>query len=286
MKPYLYLIFSLFFITQKLSICQIDSTKTVVTLELKDGSNLVGHILSENDFEIQFITVSEINISVPKSQVINRSEQKVDLINGEIWKKNPNRTRMFFAPTGKALKAEKGYFSVYEIFFPFFAIGLTDYITLAGGFSLLPGADEQILYLAPKITPYESENISLSAGVLYLNLPNDDFDDDDNSAGILYGVSTYDFETAALTFGLGYGFSGGDVSDNPVIVLGWEARTSNSLKIISENWIFVGGETQLFSFGLRFFGTNLAADFGFVYPTSAGDDGFPFIPWLGFAYNF
>ena len=45
----------------------------------------------------------------------------------------------------------------------------------------------------------------------------------------------------------------------------------------------------ILSFGIRFFGERLSADLGFFYPMSEGEgisEGFPFIPWLGFAYNF
>jgi len=37
---------------------------------------------------------------------------------------------------------------------------------------------------------------------------------------------------------------------------------------------------------VRFFGEDLAADLGFIYPAGSKITGFPFIPWLGFVYNF
>ncbi|HGY57063.1 MAG TPA: hypothetical protein ENK44_15245 [Caldithrix abyssi] len=58
-------------------------------------------------------------------------------------------------------------------------------------------------------------------------------------------------------------------------------------KLISENWIFVGGDVHLLSGGIRFFGENLAADFALIFPLMGeGIKGFPFLPWIGFAYNF
>ena len=36
----------------------------------------------------------------------------------------------------------------------------------------------------------------------------------------------------------------------------------------------------------RFFGENLAADFGLIHVAGSDIEGFPFIPWIGFAYNF
>ena len=49
----------------------------------------------------------------------------------------------------------------------------------------------------------------------------------------------------------------------------------------------MGGDVHLLSGGIRFFGENLAADFALIFPlTGEGIEGFPFLPWIGFAYNF
>ncbi len=251
---------------------QVDSVSTV-KLELSDGSILIGKIISEKNDSLFFRTNNNIEIAIRKNQIINRSVITGKLVGSDFWYNDPNYTRLFFAPTGKALKAGRGYFAAYEIFFPFFAIGVTDYLSLAGGMSLIPAADGQIAYIAPKLTFYQTPIYSISGGVLYIKIP-----DEPNAAGILYSVSTINFTNSSLTAGLGFGFSGGDFAKNPILVLGWETRTSKTIKIITENWIFFGGETHLISFGIRFFGENVAADFGLIYPTSEESDGFPFLP--------
>jgi hypothetical protein len=86
--------------------------------------------------------------------------------------------------------------------------------------------------------------------------------------------------------GLGWGFAGGEIANKPILLLGGELRLSNSIKLISENWIPPGTDLVVYSFGFRFFGENLAADLGFFRPSHMDTDGFPFIPWIGFAYNF
>ncbi len=147
--------------------------------------------------------------------------------------------------------------------------------------SLFPGADEQLLYVAPKVTPINVENFGVAAGVLYIKVP-----DEDNAAGIVYGVGTYGNGNSSATFGLGFGFAGGDFADKPVVVIGGEHRISNSIKLISENWIIPESDTVPLTFGVRFFGSNLAADFALLFPAGADIEEFPFIPWIGFAYNF
>ncbi len=71
------------------------------------------------------------------------------------------------------------------------------------------------------------------------------------------------------------------------LILGGDVQLSNSVKLISENYIPIGTEdgSLLYSFGIRFFGDNLSADLGFFGVTEE-TEGWPFAPWVGFAYNF
>jgi hypothetical protein len=122
----------------------------------------------------------------------------------------------------------------------------------------------------------------MSLGLLYINALGSNF----SGGGIVYGVGTYGSSDQALTVGLGWGFAGGEIANKPILLLGGEIRLSNSIKLISENWIPPGTDLVVYSFGIRFFGESLAADLGFIRPSKMETSGFPFIPWVGFAYNF
>jgi hypothetical protein len=263
---------------------QHDSSEVVkiYRLSLMDGSEIVGTILKEDSAQVEFQSVSKISMLVPRTQIKMIVPLRGSVVNGEFRRSDPNYTRLFFAPTGRALKNGQGYFSAYEIFFPFVAIGIGDIVTVAGGMSLIPGASNQIFYFAPKITPLHLENFDLSAGVLYINALGSGF----SGGGIVYGVGTYGSSDHALTMGLGWGFAGGEIGNKPILLIGGELRLSNSIKLISENWIPPGTDLVVYSLGFRFFGENLAADLGFFRPSQMDTGGFPFIPWIGFAYNF
>jgi len=280
------LAFSIFcffiFTTPGFLLASPDSSQTqIYRIVLNDESSLIGTISAEDDSTIQFITLSGLEITIPLDLIVKKVQISSKIVEGKVWRTDPNQTRLFFAPTGRALKGGQGYFSVYEIFFPFIAVGASDYVTLAGGLSLFPGSSEQLFYLAPKITPLQLDKFDLSAGLLYIFVPTEE-----DNAGIFYAVGTFGTAAASITFGLGFGFSGGDVADKPVFAVGAELRSSNSVAFITENWFIPDSEFQIVSFGLRFFGENLAADFGLVHPLGADTQGFPFLPWLGFAYNF
>ena len=259
---------------------QSDSTQfTVVTLI--DGSELFGTILEEDEEKIKFRTRVGVEMEISRNQIEEIETVSGVMIEGELRRPDPNRTRLLFAPTGRALPAGSGYFSVYELFFPMIAVGITDFLALSGGISLFPGAEQQIIYLAPKVTFYDGEVTSVSGGILYVTLPGE------GNAGIAYGVTTFGSPKISGTAGLGFGFVDGDFSSKPMLMLGLEIQISKVSKLISENWIFPGSDESItfISLGIRFFGSHLAADFGLITSPDASGS-FPFFPWLGFAYNF
>ncbi|MBI5022336.1 MAG: hypothetical protein HZB59_12950 [Ignavibacteriales bacterium] len=262
---------------------QTDSTaESSYKITLSDGSNFIGTILTETQYQIKLRTISNIEMIIPKDQIKSMIKYSGEIIFGVPYRSDPNRTRLFFAPTARSLKSGQGYFSDYELFFPMLAVGIADRITLAGGMSLIPGAEEQALYFAPKITAIHSEKFDVAGGVLFIHVP----DDESYNFGIAYSVATYGTDRAALTCGLGWGFVEGELADEPIILLGGELRASNSVKFITENWIPPNSGVALCSIGIRFFGDQLAADLGLLTPLGGATKGFPFMPWVGFVYNF
>lgn len=269
--------FVLFLVPTQYSLPQEDST-TVASISLTDGTELKGFIVEQNDSLINFKTISGIEMKIDRKLISDISFSKGEIVEGRFQRYDPNRTRLFFGPTARTLPQGSGYFSAYMIFVPFLAIGVTDYFTLSGGMTLIPGAEEQMFYIGPKVRFLNLEGFSLGSGIIYSHI-------DENDFGIAYGVTTIGSERAALTVGIGWGYEDSEFSDTPFILLGGEVQVSNSVKLLTENWII--SETGVISFGIRFFGDNLAADFGFFRPVGEDTDmeGWPFIPWIGFVYN-
>ncbi len=251
-------------------------------MTLRDGSELIGSIIDQDTVSVQFTTSGGISMTIPHKEILSTERLSGTVVGGTYVRWDPNNTRLFFAPTARPLRSGQGYFSAYQIFFPFVAFGIGNYAILAGGMSLFPGASSQLVYFAPKIIPIQTEKLHAAAGMLYIAPTTGNSD----GAGIYYGVVSFGDQTASLSGGLGWGFSGNETADKPILLLGGEYRLSNSTKLITENWIIPDSDSDIISFGVRFFGDNVAADLGFIRITSLETEGFPFIPWLGFAYNF
>lgn len=273
-----------------------ESEGVPVRIVMADGSQVVGTIESEDDTTVRFRTASGVVLDIPKAQIRSRRLLDGAIRDGEYLRLDPNRTRLLFMPTARSVGNGQGYFAAYELFFPFVAYGAGDAVTLAGGLSLLPFSPVQLGYVAPKVTFYQKRGNSVAAGVFAGTLVGDIGNDDDEFFdeverpffGILYGVGTVGDARKAVTLGAGMAFADGELADRPVLVVGGEYQLSNSVKLISENYGVPGyADSIVLSGGIRFFGDRLATDLAFfTTPTALDEGGFPFFPWLGFAYNF
>ena len=269
---------------------QTDSTAAApVRIELVDGSTLVGTVERETDTTLYFRTASGVEMRLPKDRIERRKKLSGRIVDGAYRRYDPNRTRLFFAPTARAIGKGRGYVASYEVFFPFIAAGAGDAVSLAGGFSLIPGSEGQLVYGAPKVTFVRTREVHLAAGVFAGTVLG--AGGSGEYGGLAFALGTFGGPEQALTLGGGVGYAGGggeSATSRPIVLLGGEHQISNSTKLLSENYLYLGEEVRIiFSGGIRFFNDTLAADLGlFSSPDLIMLGGFPFVPWLGFAYNF
>jgi hypothetical protein len=276
---FILIIFTQLFSTEKsegvISLTIPDSTQVQI-LTVEDGSSFIGRIIEAGEEELKFETkygVLTFSIfEITELKLVSKDQFK----EGKYWFPNPNCSRLFFAPTARMLKKGEGYFADYFVFFPTFTFGVTNNITLGGGFSILPGADldEQIILFTPKVGLKTSKKMDLAIGALVVKLP------ESTSAGILYGVSTFGSLDKSVTFGLGYGYFDDELADKPIVVLGGEYRTSRNISLVTENWLVPEKDTPVLSFGLRFFGEKISVDFALIFPMEKDVLVFPYIDFI------
>jgi hypothetical protein len=239
----------------------------IYEVRLTDGSTVFARISAVEGDTVVLTTAGGIRLEVERSQIGALERADGQLVSGEFWHADPNASRLFFTATGRSLDAGRAYFGTHLIVFPFLAVGVTDWLTLAGGAPVLVGEVEPF-YLAPKIQLVGTERASFSVGTLHLFL-SDDFNDTD--VGIAYGVGTFGTRDNAVTAGVGFGYAGSDFENQPVAMIGGEARISRRAKLLTENYFLPGETGAVFSFGFRFLGERLSADIGIG--GAAGDGG-------------
>jgi len=255
----------------------VDSTKIQV-ITMRDGSSLVGRIVDVRADTVDFqMGIGRVPVAIRDIHEITESASgRVHA--GQYWFPNPNSTRLFFAPTGQMLKKGEGYFSDYELFFPGFAYGVTDNLSIGGGVSIFPaGFDEQVYYVTPKVGASVSDRVHLAAGVLFAGT-------NGGTGGVGYGVGTFGDGDASATIGLGYGFAGGEIESKPVVMLGGEKRVSRRIALVSENYLLpISDNNIVYSFGIRFMGEKLTTDLAIFNVSGSSIIG---IPYVDFVFKF
>jgi len=251
-----------------------------------DGNVFIGQMVSETDQEVVLLTESIGRVTISRDRI--RSMTRIDesqIRDGEYWYENPQGTRYLFAPNAIGLKKGHGYYQNTWIFFNNVNYGVTNNISIGGGLipTFLFGTSSTPVWITPKISiPVASDNIHIAAGALIGGV----IGEDSGGGGLIYGTSTFGNTDRNISFGLGYGYGGGDISSTPAINISGMIRLSKSMHLVSENYLFPGTSFNgIASIGTRWAPENFAVDFALVRPLE--DIGFFIgVPWLSVTLPF
>ena len=249
----------------------------VFELVLRDGSRVFGAVDEESELEVVFRTTAGSTLTARRADIISLRLVKGRVDNGEFRRFDEHRSRLFFAPTARSLERGQVSVGVFEFLAPFVQVGVTDRLSLGGGTPLVFGFDEgdRPFWLTPKLQVYNGGSAQAAVGVLhFLNVGSD-------SVGIGYAVSTFGSVDNAITAGAGLAYAGED--RGAVVMIGGERRVRSNLKLITENYLWHGGNGFV-SGGVRFIGERLSADLGLAIPV--GFDNAIAFPVVNFVYVF
>ena len=246
-------------------------------LVLKDGSRAFGTVEREDEREVVFRTYAGAILTAERQEIVSLRIVKGRIQDGEFVRTDSHHTRLFFAPTARSLEKGQVSIGVFEFLAPFVQVGVTDRFSIGGGTPLVIGIDEDFrpFWITPKFQIHNGEDVQVAVGVLQMfNLSGD-------SGGIAYGVGTFGNSDNAVTAGVGLGYSGD--STGGVLMVGGERRVRRNLKLITENYIWQGGD-GIVSGGIRFLGERLSADLALAVPIGVGE--FIAVPVVNFVYVF
>jgi hypothetical protein len=271
---------------------QTDSTDTRrQRLRTRDGSTLVGRVVAESADSVRFASLGAV-ITLSRAQILSLDTLGAgpEKTRSEHLYRDPNRTRLFFAPTGRMLAKGEGYFSDSDVLLAGVAGGVTSNFTMGGGMSLIPSDNptNNILYLTPKIGLVDRPNFALAAGAVIGFAGFEGIDEKDRNLGIIYGVSTFGPEDHHLDIGAGWGYAGGRISGDPAIMVGGSTRVSRRVALLTENYVVPSiSDNALVSYGVRFLGKDISVDLAFANLVGPNTTLlFPGVPYVGFAVKF
>jgi len=277
-----------------------------VVVTLTDGGRLVGVIVRETAETLTLRTTAGLELELPRETVggvVGTATAAQPSATVAAESSDPNDTRLMFAPTGRPLGKGNGYFSDYYVVFPGFAYGLTDHLSLSGGFSVVPGLnfEEQVFYVSSTVGWRLSTKAAFSLGGLYAT-----GSEASESGALLFGVASFGSSERSLSVGVSLAATRNDEylydapdrystrsewhwREAPILMVGGTVKAGKRVSLVAESWLFPGHDFQLseqpLGVAVRFFGERLSVDVGVVLVAEVLDEGFP-IPWLSFSYHF
>lgn len=257
-------------------------------IETTDGNTLVGTLVSETEETVVLQTKELDRVSIKRTDIEQMTALDGNQIraDGTYRFRNPQSTRYFFAPNALGLPKGTGYYRNTWVLFNDASYGITDHVSVGGGTVplFLFGADIMPVWVLPKVSaPVPGAPLHVAGGgVIGGVAAGDEFE----TLGLLYGSATVGTRNHNATLGVGYGYANGSLSNVPVINVSGMTRLTNTLYVVSENYVFPAEETGLMSVGMRWAPENFAVDFGLFRPLSTETDDLLFLPWLGVTIPF
>ena len=266
-----------------------DTAKTR-RVTLRDGRTLVGRIAGETAEGVTVVDASGVRTTVPRDQIRRVSAP----VTSRFARQDPNYTRLYFAPTARTLGQRSGRVTTYFFVMPSVAYGITDRVDVSGA-AILPFDGATFVTANVKAGLVQTSRLSLAVGAS-AGVPFGADVDGTPVGGTFYGLATFGASEGAVTLGAFGVYGGGfedefEVGSGGAILLGAERQISNSVKLISENFLlFASGEdfgsATGHALGLRFFGDRIAADLALLAGQAGGDVEVLPVPYVSFAYNF
>jgi len=269
-------------------ISQVEADSVMVYIETTDGNTYTGIVIEQDSAKVVLQTESLGTITIGRENIKEmESVLPVKMVEGKYWFDNPQATRYFYSPNGYGLKAGEGYYQNIWVLFNSFAVGVTDYISIGAGVIplFLFAGESTPMWITPKFSiPLKKDAFNIGGGALLGAV----LGEDDAGFGILYGLATLGSRDNNVTFGMGYGYAGGDWAKSPMFNFNGMFRTGARGYFITENYYISGEETNvmLISLGGRQIIKKAGLDYGLFIPFSSDMEGFIAIPWLGITIPF
>lgn len=263
---------------------------------LKDKTHYLGTIESEStNYIVLYNASTGTRTEIPINQIQQKKIIPTKAIkNNEYWFENPNATRYLFGPSAFNLKKGEGYYQNTMLLLNSFNVGITDYFSIGGGIEFLStfitlsqGNFNPIIYFTPKVGFSVADNIHVGGGVLLASIPQ--FGETSNTGlGMLYGLGTYGNLDHNVTATIGWGSVDGNSFNKPLITVSGMTRVAKKTALVTESWLIPTDSSYepMFSYGVRFFGENIAVDLAFINNWDIAQSLLIGVPYVNFVVKF
>lgn len=271
----------LLWVSPSLGLAQTDTLSNhlgkKVMVSTVQGFEIRGTVSATSDSSMTVIT--EFGTVVFKASQIESIEH--DEYTGAFRFPNPHDTRYFFGPSAIPIKKGKGYYQNLMVVGNFLNVGLTDWLSIGGGFEFISTVSgEPIGFLTPKVGWQVADKLHVGGGVFLGGMVSE------FSFTMPYAAITYGTSESNVTLGGGSVYTNSEWMQNGMYMISATHRFSNSVALLTENYILPGLEdVNYFGIhGIRILSEKNAFDLG-VIAIPGLTDGIP-LPYVGYARGF
>jgi len=259
-------------------------------IETVDGNKFMGQLQNSDSstFIINTIDYGILHINVDKVDKIYQVSDNASSIK-EYWHRRIQSARYFWAPNGYGLKKGEGYYQNYWVLFNQVSYGFTDNFSV--GMGMVPlflfGGASTPMWITPKFSvPIVKDKVNIGVGGLFGAV----IGEEGMGFGLAYGTTTYGSRDKNISFGLGWGYAGGEWGSTPLVNISGIIRVGKKGGyIMTENYFVNFGSDEfvgLLSIGGRNLINSVSIDYGIFIPIIDGLESFIGIPWLGITIPF
>jgi len=265
--------------------------KKMVVILMNDGSEIIGQIESETEDAYSIKTPAGLKMQIPMNIIVQIKDFKGKVEDGKLMMADPNRSMYLFSPSAFPVGDKNKYCRDFCLFFPSMNYGFGNNLSFQAGVFWIPGMSFKDVPIigSGKYTFYNDNHWLASAGMMYIRMPGDLVDNGGVGVTFITGTRGDSFNHFSISTGFGFAQYEGEweFMSRPIIVFAGNKRISNSLSLVTENWLFpeAGLENLLFSLSTRYFGKKIAVDIGAMFTFELLGEGLPF-PIINFTYHF
>jgi hypothetical protein len=270
-----------FFLIMNSAFAQEDENYIIRT---RQGNEFIGKIIEDHQDYIILKTETYGDLRIATADIVSRKLAKPEQFkDGVYWDENPQSTRYFWTPNGYGLKEGERYYQNIWVLYNQVSYGVTNNFSISAG--LIPlfffGGAPTPLWVVPKVSiPIKEDYINFGAGAFMGAVTGVGF------FGIGFTTLTIGNRDTNASFSLGWGYTGDEFANRPIVNFSFMKRTGAKGYLISENYLMNMDDESILilSVGGRRMIQKVGLDFALYLPLGMG--AFFAIPLLGITVPF
>lgn len=261
---------------------KLDERDTYVVYTI-DGLEIEGKLVRKSEDTLYVDTGNRLariaKVDILRSEVQDRQR----VVNGKYRFPNPIYARYLISASGYPLGKGEGYYQNLYLFFNSAYFGVTNNISVGGGFEILSLlAGFPFGFVTVKASGELVDGFYLGGGALLGGVASV------GGFGSFFGTATVGNKDHQASLNVGWTLAGGEFSSSPTFTLSGFTRVGRGLALVSENWFLPSFDETVFlgALAIRILGRRMSFDGGLIFSNIFFDTDLIAFPIVSYSVKF